>query len=272
MTTLISISDLHINSTVALCPPAVNLDDGGTYHYSDGQRWLWKRWLDFVERVRDIEGRKVLALCGDIGEIDAKDRGLQLVTRNKATVLRMMVEVLDPLLRVCDAYLVMRGTNAHTGKSAWLEEALAGDIGAIPASDGVFSHWHYRGVCDGVRLDIAHHASMGRLPWTKKNSALNLAARMTWEYMIDAEAKPPHIALRAHNHSFADSYDAHKVRVLYNGCWTLATEYSYRVAYENVLPDIGGYVIKCEDGKATVEKVQFVPDDKKGRRVWTKTL
>ena len=40
-------SDLHAGSTVAICPPRVQLDDGGEYHASKAQRWLWERWKDF---------------------------------------------------------------------------------------------------------------------------------------------------------------------------------------------------------------------------------
>ena len=40
-------SDLHAGSTVALCPPKVQLDDGGKYEASKAQLWLWECWLDF---------------------------------------------------------------------------------------------------------------------------------------------------------------------------------------------------------------------------------
>jgi hypothetical protein len=41
------VSDLHLNSTVALCPPeGVTLDDGGTSEPSRLQRWLWDCWED----------------------------------------------------------------------------------------------------------------------------------------------------------------------------------------------------------------------------------
>jgi hypothetical protein len=44
---LVLTGDLHVNSTVALCPPTVELDDGGTYHHSRTQAWIWNRWIDF---------------------------------------------------------------------------------------------------------------------------------------------------------------------------------------------------------------------------------
>ena len=35
------VSDLHCNSTTALCPPVVNLDDRGQYHAGPIQRAIW---------------------------------------------------------------------------------------------------------------------------------------------------------------------------------------------------------------------------------------
>ncbi len=272
MTThLIVISDLHINSTVALCPPTVNRDDGDTYHASQGQRWLWRCWQEFIEQAAALDGRKVLIINGDLGELDVKRRSIQLVTQNKATVLRMIADTLDPMLAAVSSVYVIRGTPAHTGKSCWLEEAVAADIDTtIPSAEDIYSHWHYRGVCEGVRVDIAHHANMGGAPWSKKNAAMNTAAKIEWLYMVEREERPPHIALRAHNHTFADSGDNHKVRVLYNGCWSLATEYTYRVSYENALADIGGYFIRCENGEYQVRRVKFDPE--KGRRLWVKQM
>ena len=85
---LIAVSDLHINSSVAICPPRVQLDDGGTYHPSPGQRWLNECFADFQARVNELKGVKVLMLCGDMGELDVKRRSNQLITTNKATIQR----------------------------------------------------------------------------------------------------------------------------------------------------------------------------------------
>ena len=114
---LICVSDLHINSTVALSPPVVNLDDGGTYHASRGQRWLWECWLDFTERVTGLPGRKVLLINGDMGELDTKRRSNQLITVNKANIQRLVLDTLEPLVTAVDSLIVIRGTMAHTGKA-----------------------------------------------------------------------------------------------------------------------------------------------------------
>ena len=85
-TAIIITSDQHIGSTVALCPPRVPLDDGGTYVASPGQRWLWQGWLEFIQYAKDLaQGYKPIAVFnGDLAELDTKRRTNQLINPNKA--------------------------------------------------------------------------------------------------------------------------------------------------------------------------------------------
>ena len=251
-TSAIIVSDLHVNSTVGLSLPSVNLDEGGTYRASPTQRALWKAWLDMWDTIakRELfEGRKVLFINGDIGELDTKRRSAQLITLNKAVVLRMVLDVLQPALDVVDSVVVIRGTMAHTGKSGWLEEAVADDLdNAIHDKDSA-SWWHFRGVTEGVRFDIAHHATMGRLPWTEKNAGNKIAAIIVNRYMVDMKQKPPDIAVRSHNHRYSDSGGNFETFAVCSPCWSGATEFVYRIGQENSVPSIGGLVFVCEDGK-----------------------
>lgn len=56
MTTLLIVSDTHINSTVAICPSEVELDDGGSYRPSRGQRWLWAGGKKLTEHMQQYKG------------------------------------------------------------------------------------------------------------------------------------------------------------------------------------------------------------------------
>ncbi len=263
---VIVVSDMHLNSAVSLCPPIVNLDDGGTYHASKGQRWLWDCWKDFVQNCAKLEGEKIAILNGDLAELDIKRRSIQLVSTNKATIQRLILEALEPLIDVVDHVIVIRGTAAHTGKSAWIEEAIANDLDHTARySDNIASWWHFRGVIGGVRMDVAHHASMGSIPWGRANAVNTAAAKITWLYTVKMKQPIPHVAIRSHNHLRADSYDNYDVRVLFTPCWSLATEYSYRTGRENDAADIGGYVIHCENGKYDVDKYNYNYDM---RQIW----
>jgi hypothetical protein len=274
-TALIIVSDLHINSTVALCTPTVNLDDGGTYHASRTQTWLWRCWLDFVDQVyKDYQGyRKILIINGDLGELDTQRRSLQLVSLNKATITNLVIDTIEPLVSITDLQLFIRGTAAHTGKSAWLEESIAMDtLKTIRPNPGhePASHWHYRGVCEGVKVDIAHHANAGGDPWRKGNAALRLAARTIWHYRVARKVDPPNIVMRSHNHQYSDSGGNYETFAFFTRAWTAATEYLYRIGQENSIADIGGHVITCEDGKWAKRDYAYEP--KEARQVWKLTL
>jgi hypothetical protein len=82
MTSILILSDLHIGSTVALCKPSNQLDDGGTYLASTGQHWLHRCWEDMTERVwRNRRGDLYIVVNGDAVEGDLKRRSAQLISR-----------------------------------------------------------------------------------------------------------------------------------------------------------------------------------------------
>ena len=266
-TTLAIVADLHVNSTVGLCTPVVNLDDGGTYHASPSQRWLHSCWLDFCEKVKASPGRKVAIINGDLGELDIKRRSYQLVSPNKATIVSLVLDVLSPLIEVVDQVYVMRGTAAHTGKSSWLEEAIAQDIITAVHSPEAASWWHIRAKVEDVRLDVAHHASMGGLPWTAKNAANKLAAETIFTYAEEYQQPAPHLVIRSHNHRKADSYNNFSVRTIFTPAWCLPTENEMRNGKYNQRADNGGTLITCQDGQYTYNgPVMYKPAESK--RLW----
>ncbi len=268
MTThLIEIGDAHINSTVALCRPAINLDDGGTYHLNRIQQWLWRSWLEFWQEVKTWEGRKVVVFKGDLGEIDTKRRSVQLISQNKATIIKMIGQTIEPAIECADSLIFIRGTLAHEGKGAWLEETIADDYDhTVRDGDCKRASWyHMRTVIDGVRLDIAHHATMTGNPWGRSNSANNLAHKITWLYLVEMGQPAPDLALRAHNHIIAES-SGFPVLVHYSPAWSAATEYAYRVGYENTLADIGGTIWTLDDKRYSQKDILFRPTE--ARRVW----
>jgi hypothetical protein len=242
------VNDEHINSTVALCPPVVALDDGGMYRSSRQQHWLWESWLDFWGYVKDkANGRRVIGINnGDLGELDIKRRSAQLISPNKATIQNLVLETLRPAMDVVSSWIIIRGTMAHEGKSCWLEEDLAKDLAnTIPYSDTTKSWWHFQGQIASVRMDISHHATMSGLPYTRATAPARLAARIMWHYKVEKEEKAPDIVVRAHNHMFAESGINYACRVFYSPCWSMTTEFGYRTGRENESPSIGGLIFEC---------------------------
>lgn len=266
-THVIVTSDHHINSTVGLCTPYMNLDDGGTYRASRTQRALWESWCAMWQEVGSLPGRKISMLNGDLGELDTKRRSTQIVTANKATIQALVIETLAPMLDVVDSVIVVRGTMAHTGKSQWLEEAIAKDLDNTIPDKNTQSWYHFRAAVAGIRFDLAHHASMGRLPWTEKNAANKIAARVIYHYLNELGQPTPHIAIRSHNHRYSDSGGNYDVFALCTRAWCTPTEFVYRVGGELTIADIGGHLFSIKEGHYKYDAARFYYKPK-GSRVW----
>lgn len=259
MTAIIAIvGDLHCNSTVALCPPSIALDDGGTYQASREQRWIWRQWRTYWEAVcekrQQAGGRLIVILNGELGDNNYHPT-TQLVTRNPADMMRLSVEVLKPMLELePDAIFVTRGTEAHTGVSSHLDELIARDIGATPCNDKNASYQNIRAEADGVRFDVAHHppGGVGRVPWAGNNYAGKLAAMASFN-AAERDERPPHLLIRGHVHRPGDSYDAYRTRAIVHPAWQLMGSYGYRIGGEP-LP-VGGLIVTCDRGRYEVEKL-----------------
>ena len=250
--------DLHVNSTTALCPPAINLDDGGTFRASKIQKWIWKQWLAFWEQVAEAKrrtGYPVLAvLNGELAD-DLNHRSTQLITKNTDDQIRLAVMALYPALEVADHIIVTRGTEAHSGSSATLDEIIARDIGAIPDThDGIDHHarWLWRGEIDGVRLHVAHHPGMGHArAWTRGGDANRIAAQLFYRYG-ERRLAWPDLAVFGHTHKPVDSYDNHPVRAVVLPSWQLTNAFGHRLGGD-WLP-IGASYVVVNGGQYEVHK------------------
>ena len=267
MDIVIVVSDTHIGSTVGLCPPLVNLDDGGTYKASTAQRWLWECWLKFSSRVKTIadanHGATVnLVVNGDAIEGDTKKRSNQVITRNRANILSLATDTLKPLVDISTRAFFIRGTAAHVGKSAELEEELASDCTITePASDSVSSWWELSAEFSGVRFDISHHGRVGGMPWTRANPLGTLIVRTTLAY-LEMGQPAPHVVVRSHNHKYASSGDNYPMLAVATPAWQLATEYTHKLGIPEPA-DIGGVIFTCDKGEYTWEKAIYHPKPKK---------
>lgn len=270
---LIGISDLHINCTVGLCAPSITLDDGGEYRASREQRQLWEWFLDFCDWAKnETRGyRRIGFINGDMGELDTKRRSVQIITANKSTIISMVLKTIEPFLSFLDRIIVIRGTPAHTGKGAWLEEAIANDLTIVIPSSKTKSHYQYRGVACGVRFDIAHHSSSSPiLPWTRKSTATKLAVCTMYDYLMMNDL-PPNVVVRSHNHTWVVDNHNYPIHAYLLPAWTYPTEYWFRVGQYNGLSDIGGGIWLCENGEYTWRKRDYKLT-RTVQRIWTNNL
>lgn len=279
MEAIILTGDHHVNSTVGLCPPGFELDDGGTYQLNKTQRWMWAYWKECWEEADKFITeagisipikRRTWIVNGDALDFDHKGRSSQYVTNNKATVQRMAITALEPGLVKVDRVYFIRGTDAHTGRDGEMEEQLAQDIDITVKNGEVASWYHLQGVMCGMRIDVAHHCSMGSMVWNEKNAANKVAVDAIMQYVL-ADQKYPHLVIRSHVHRHADSYDNYPLRSIILPAWQSMTAYGNR-RNPNGLADIGMVVLLVDDGKIIDEKKMITKLAQNTRSVWTNQL
>lgn len=269
-TLLACVSDTHAGSTVALHPDSpTQLDDGGWYHPSLPQRWLWQGWTAYWDRIAELRAshdRLCVLINGDIFDGDHHNTS-QIVSRNPGAEFDIALRIYQPMLDLRpDNIFVVRGTESHVGKSGSMEEAFAARVGATPDPDaGTHSWWHWRADIHGYRVTAAHHGRIGYRPWTRQNAVSMLAAQIFYEHAARGW-RHPDLALRSHFHKHQDSYTAHPTRVIQLPAWQLHTAYTHARLPEE-LSDIGGVAVSLRDGSYHVEDVLFKPE--RSGAVWS---
>jgi len=241
-------SDQHINSTMGLSLPSLELDDGGTYTANRTQRWLWDCWRLYwqdVEQLKTNTGYRLLSVFnGDIAEGDFKGRTHQLISRNKSTTLRHARAVLERPIAMSDWALFIRGTGAHVGKGGWMEEELAQDCD-IAMRNGEAASWYaWRGMVGKLPLDLSHHSRLGSDPWTLINPLGKLAYKI--ENDCYRKRQPLPLVVRSHRHAFADTENNFPVRVIVTGAWQATPEYMFKTDLPPE-PNIGGLIVRVDD-------------------------
>lgn len=259
------ISDTHTNSTVGLLDPdGMSLDDGGRRRPNPIQSHLYERFSKYLDTLRGAtrKGDKVYGIhLADAVDNIAQAKTTQLISRNEADIVRGGYDTLRPWVDLCrDGVFMIRGTPAHVGQSGYLEEILADRIGTLrwPKDSSTASLPYLEATFGGVFIHAAHHATLGRLPWTRLNSLGNQSYKLVNAY-AKKHQPPPTIALRGHCHRTADSHDAYPVRFIIAPCWQMQTEYGNKLS-PGELPEIGGIIITIDGGQVDVNTIIYPPD------------
>jgi len=250
------IADTHINSTVGLCPPRFKRKDGGVTLATREQGWIGECWSDFWQHVDNRKketGAKLLVIWGgDIGDLNFH-RQTQLVEDrdNREAILDAMLECAEEPLAIADENIVIRGTEAHSGGSADLDEAFAKHIGASP-SPVASSWWHFEGDVGGVLFNTSHHPrTSGRLPHTKGPAAARLA-QLAWAAYAERHWVVPNMVGRSHVHYWALGFANGGTWAYYTPPWQLSDAFAMRCGAGGDIEPLGGVLIECGDGLRSV--------------------
>jgi hypothetical protein len=195
---IVVVSDTHAGCKLALCSGPIFLDEGGEYHPSKFQQKLKQMWDYFwTEWVPDATRGEDFAVLHNGDIIDGSHHHTTTVITNNLTDQKNIAyQLMKPIVDLCDGlYFQVRGTEAHVGKSAQDEEALAKILGAIPDQQGLHSRYDlWIRVGDYLVHALHHIGSCGSNAYeataVHKELAESLTEAARWGY------RPPDVVVR----------------------------------------------------------------------------
>lgn len=250
---LVVVSDSHCGCRSGLCLGEASLDDGGAYQPSDAQQAVAEHWDEFWDDwVPDVCHGEPFAVVVNGDSLDGVHHGaVTQVSQNLSDQRRIALTALKPVYELCEGRLyIIRGTEAHVGKSGQNEETLAEELGAVQDERGQYSRHELwirvgRGLCQ-----IMHHigvtgSSHFESSAVMKELAESYAEAGRWHN------EPPDVVVRSHRHRHIEVRVPTKLGYgisFVTAGWQLKTPFTYRIAGGRITtPQIGGSVIRQGD-------------------------
>jgi hypothetical protein len=241
--------------------------------------------LDFWEYIEEVkkETRLPLFVVFNGDSVDKNRHALhELIDLDPNVITNTAIEVLEPPMEIADLWYIIRGTESHSGKGAWMEERLAKELamhpqykhGARPEkrigtpNTWIYSWWKLYIDVGGVYFDIKHHAeSSSTRSHLRGSGAMRIAKIVTDSYWESGD-RPPHVAIRNHYHHWEDSGKNQPTQAFILPPWQGPTNFTHRLGIESEAHPVGGIYFICKDGKYTPwEKVTYTPKRRKAERI-----
>ena len=255
---LVIISDLHAGCQFGLCPPdGIALDGGGNYAPSPLQIKVWDIWQEFWQSwVPTVSRGEPYAVVVNGDSIDGTHHGsVTQISHNMADQANVAKKILEPVVSGAAALYMVRGTEAHVGKSGQEEERLARTLGAKPDRFGRHARDELFIEIGGVLCHIMHHIGTTS---SAQHEASAINAEMAREFNESARwgERVPLFVVRSHRHryarvSFPARVDTNKHVESIGFCtpgWQLKTPFTYKIAGARLSPpQLGGAIIRNGD-------------------------
>lgn len=226
---LIVVSDIHCGSNVGLAAPETKTKSGNVISFGDNlcQQWLWEKWCEGVERVKNIIGKDkaVLLVNGDATEGVHHSNSADVIAALIETHTEMAEECLRPFSAMCSSTLVTLGTECHTKH---MEDTLAEKLGAVGKK--ARDKWHFS--IHGCEIDAAHH-----MPTTSRAyleaSHLSICMGNARQNYLRAGHSVPKVYLRGHRHCGGHYSDGAGLFGV-TGAWQFLTRHGHKVVTDSI--------------------------------------
>lgn len=247
------VSDLHIGSTVALCPPeGIALEDGGRYHPSQIQKWIWQKWEEYWKDVKARAGSFPIITIINGEFIDGNHHGTtQIGTPSPTAMQDAAIDVMQKPAHMSKLLYATKGTAAHSLHGAASDHMIAKELGAVRDPEtGQHAFYHLRLKVKNTLFDAAHHVGGGTRIHTR---GTNIRGEVTDAIL---EGNPPDILIRSHVHNYADTGRNFKTFGVVTPAWQLMTEYSHRVV-RRTQRSVGGLLFEVTSNGWDFELLRY---------------
>lgn len=247
---LIIVSDLHCGCQLGLCPPSgVRFDEDGKYHPSSPQRTVWRWWNEFWnEWVPRVTCGEPFDVCINGDAVDGDHhRSTHQISHNGSVQEDIAFQVLKPVREKCRKFYLIRGTEAHVGKSATDEERLARRLDAVPNELGQHARWDLWVEVGKGLVHLLHHIGSTSSS-AHESSAVNAELRAEYGESAQWGEQPPDIIVRSHRHRsirVAIPTRRGEAWAIVTPGWQLKTPFSWKIAGARLAPpQFGGWLIR----------------------------
>lgn len=269
MKAIISISDLHVGSTVGLCTPGVIVVDGGKYEPNMFQKTLYNYWVHFwseyVPAMTRGAERVVLEINGDV--IDGVHHEIvSLISTSLYAQEQAACELLEGIKKLCpvkiDDIFFTVGTEVHVGKSGECEKRISKQLNAHQNEVGEHLNYQWELDVDNCVFNFAHHIGVTSSAAYESSAPMRemvagLIESAQWGRRL------PNVFVRSHRHRYIPVAIPSKdgaIQCVITPCWQLRTPNVERIDRMRK-PHIGGVVFRVEDGICqTNAKLYPLPD------------
>jgi hypothetical protein len=254
---LVVVSDTHSGCGLALLrPEGFVTDEGNAVLPSPLQRKLWDFWETFWgEFVPEATRGEPFAVVHNGDALDGvHHNSVYQLTHNLERQQEIAEQLLKPVVALADGrYYHVRGTEAHVGKSAQQEEALAKALDAIPSTDGHRARWDlWKKVGDRLIHALHHIGTTGSQAYeataVHKELIESFAEAARWD-----TDRVPDMIVRSHRHRYIETTFATRhgrgTAVVTPG-WQGKTPFAWKIPGARLSrPQFGGVVIRHAHGR-----------------------
>lgn len=242
------VSDLHVGSTVGLCPlDGIALEDGGRYMPNEVQKWIWARWKDYWKEVKAWAGKSKVIVVVNGEFVEGNHHGTtQIAGPSPETMTSAAVEVFREPYNLAHQLYVVKGTAAHVRAGGADDEIVARELGAVrDTQTGKAARYHLILDVFDTRFDFNHHISGSARFWTKGN---NIRAEVAG--MLDMPStERPNVVVRSHVHNFAETgRNFSNIVGVVTPAWQMLTEHGHKVV-RRAQGTVGGLIFEVIKGQ-----------------------